>query len=148
LNSHEAQNGFNNNHHEELTDQESSESLSSHISSQQTSEHDETHNEIHGASVATTTTTFQSNDDVDLSKVYWLKLPQTDSDQVVHHKVEEVFSEVKGDGKDALIIPVSRDLTSTQEVSNGFLKAVHARPSSVLKSKYFRNLRSLKIREV
>lgn len=63
------------------------------------------------------------NDDIDLSKVYWVKLPDKLSDESVHAKVEAVFGEVGSAGKDVLIIPVSRDFTSKHQVSQGFLKA-------------------------
>lgn len=86
-------------------------------------------------------------EDVDLSKVYWLKLPKTVDDESVRKKVHAVFSEVTGQGKDAIIIPVSRGFMSSEEVSRGFLKAVRVKPSA-LRSRYFRKLRSLNIREV
>lgn len=63
-------------------------------------------------------------DEINLKKVYWLKLPDKLPDQNVHQKVDALFGEVSGDGKDVLVIPISREYTSPDDVSDGFMKAM------------------------
>jgi hypothetical protein len=63
------------------------------------------------------------NGGIDLNKVYWLKLPNM-SDDSVHQKVKTVFGEVIDQGKDVLIIPVSREFTSGNEIAQGFWKSM------------------------
>jgi len=67
-------------------------------------------------------------DEVDLSSVYWLKLPENE-DEGILERVHSVLTGVRDAGKDVLLIPVTKTYMSNEDVAKGFLKAVRINPA-------------------
>jgi hypothetical protein len=92
-------------------------------------------------------------DDIDLSSVYWLKLPENDQEGILE-KVHKILSGVREGGRDVLLIPVTKTFASNEEVAKGFLKAVRVNPASFnaksadSKAKAFRKRLRVRIRRV
>ena len=91
------------------------------------------------------TMTSGSDDEVDLSSVYWLKLPE-DEDEGILEKVHSVLTGVRDKGKDVLLIPVTKGYMSNEDVANGFLRAVRINPAYTTDSKQRRRRKKLRLR--
>lgn len=68
------------------------------------------------------------NDEIDLKSVYWLKLPENE-DEGILQKVHGVLTGMRDNGKDVIMIPVSKGYMSKEDVANGFLRAVRVNPT-------------------
>jgi len=117
-----------------------------HVLSHEEAEFEENHKKTmsHSSHSSSSSSGESSDDDIDFNRVYWLKLPsdeEGDDEKKMEHKVEEVISEVKEDGKDALIIPVARGFNHTHpgNSNRGFLTALN--PNPALKKKLRRHIR-------
>ena len=63
------------------------------------------------------------SNNIDLTSVYWLKLP-ANGDVGVLEKIHHIVNKMRGSGRDLLIIPVGRGYTTQQDLARGFLRAV------------------------
>lgn len=83
--------------------------------------------------------------DIDLSHVYWLRLDPKREQEGLRTKVDNLLVDKQQTGKDVLVIPISHQFQNTDEVKDGFLRAVKVKPEM---AKNFRQLRSLNILEL
>jgi len=76
---------------------------------------------------------------IDLSKVYWIKLPEEQNMEMVHDKVQKVLTGISASDRDVLIIPVTKAFTSKQQVTNEFFNVFRNRRSITKQKRVFSN---------